>query len=464
MQQNRFSRRQFLALAGATAGSAFLLSACQVAAPSGGSESDGEGGGADDMVTIQVQSAWCAGGDCDIWTPAIEMFNEKYPNVEVEMIRVAVTPEDTMTALAGGTAPDVYHRYIGGFSELMARGVMFPLDDMLDQATDFDPDIYLGTQWDNGKWDGVTYGIPVLEGGAMPAMCWHKGLIEEIGGDPEAGPSSWPEMLEWSAKLNQYDANGNLTQAGYDPKDAYGFTVICWPIVFDENYITEDKQTFTFDSEKWVLGLETVAQFWTDAGVDQMAAFSQEWGYWTGYESSGFNNAKRAMITNGNWMPGAMKGVTDVTGVELETIGYGFHPNLNEGLKAVDFGTGHTLFMPNSTDAPQAGFNFMTHMTSVEIGLLEFEMRGAAMWSKPLLDAIDLSTIPGLEWFFDAPLEADRLWSPNEFLTPVQSQVENLWQRAFEETIFGAKSAEDALADINTELQQSLDEYWVTQS
>ena len=262
--------------------------------------------------------------------------------------------------------------------------------------------------------------------------------------------------------LNQYDDAGNLTQAGYDPKDAYGFTVIAWPVVFDENYITGDKRTFTFDSEKWAEGLELIAQFWTDAGVDKMQALSQEWGYWTGYESSGFGNAKRAMITNGNWMPGALRRTVDVTGVELDSIGYGFHPNLNEGLKAIDFGTGHTLFMPKDTDVAAEGLKFMTHMTSVEVGLLEFEIRAAAMWSKPLLDAIDLSSVPGLQWFFDAPEEADRLWSPNEFLTPVQSQVENLWGRAIEETIFGAKPAADALVDINTELQQSLDEYWET--
>ena len=126
-------------------------------------------------------------------------------------------------------------------------------------------------------------------------------------------------------------------------------------------------------------------------------------------------------------------------------------------------GTGHTLFMPRSTQVAEDALTFMIHMTSVEVGLIEFEIRAAAMWSKPLLDAIDLSSVPGLQWFFDAPLEADRLWSPSEFLTPVQSQVENLWQRAIEETIVGAKSAEDSLFDINAELQQSLDEYWETQ-
>ena len=193
MQKQRFSRREFLLLAGATGGAA-LLAACQPVPPAASGSGEGT---AVEPVTVAVQSGWCTGGDCDIWTPSIELFNEKYPHITIDMIRIGVNPEDTMTAVAGGTAPDIYHRYIGGFSELMARGVMLPLDDLIAGATDFDSDIYIGTQWHNGKWDFITYGIPVLEGGAMPAICWHKPHIAEFGGDPEVGPSSWMEMLEW---------------------------------------------------------------------------------------------------------------------------------------------------------------------------------------------------------------------------------------------------------------------------
>ena len=75
----------------------------------------------------------------------------------------------------------------------------------------------------------------------MPAICWHKHLIEEAGGDPELGPRTWPELLEMSRALLKFDDDGNLTQAGYDPKDAYAFTVIAWPVVFDENFISGDK-------------------------------------------------------------------------------------------------------------------------------------------------------------------------------------------------------------------------------
>jgi sn-glycerol 3-phosphate transport system substrate-binding protein len=416
-------------------------------------------------VTIDVQSGWCANAEagCDVWTPAIQMFNEQYPDITVELIATGVSPEDMMTAMAGGVAPDVYHFYVGGWTELMARGVMFPLDDLIDGADYFDPGIYLPPQWEYCQWDGKIYGIPVLEGGANPAFSWHKPLLEEIGADAENGPQNWEQVLDWAKKLNQYDEAGNLVRVGYDPLDAWGVTVLNWTMAFDAPYISGDKRTMLFDQGNWRQGLEAIAQLWQDAGVEKVAAFNQEWGYWTGYESSGFGNGKRAMITNGVWQPGDMKKTAGTTGIDPTTIGYTWHPCLNEGKKYVNFGQEHTLFMPKLTDAPGESFKFMAHMTSVEVNLLEFDIRGACMWSKPILEVLDLDSIPGLRWFFDAPSEADTLFNPGMVNTPIQTQVESLWRRAVEEAIYGAKTPEQALVDINAELQQSLDEYWEAQ-
>ena len=51
MQKNGFSRREFLSLAGATGGAAFLA-ACQAAAPA--AESGGGGDAAPEPVTVSV--------------------------------------------------------------------------------------------------------------------------------------------------------------------------------------------------------------------------------------------------------------------------------------------------------------------------------------------------------------------------------------------------------------------------
>ena len=74
MQKQGFSRRDFLSLAGATGGAA-LLAACQTVAPAADS------GAMDDAsmepVTVSVQSGWQTGSDSDVWTPCIELFDEK---------------------------------------------------------------------------------------------------------------------------------------------------------------------------------------------------------------------------------------------------------------------------------------------------------------------------------------------------------------------------------------------------
>ena len=45
------------------------------------------------------------------------------------------------------------------------------------------------------------------------------------------------------------------------------------------------------------------------------------------------------MIMDGTWMPGATRRVVEVTGVELDSVRYSFHPNLYEGLKAIVLST-----------------------------------------------------------------------------------------------------------------------------
>lgn len=464
MKQQTFSRRDFLRMAGGLAAGA-LAAGCQPLTPAVVETVAPATPLPPAPVKIEVQSGWCADpASCDIWTPAIKMFNEKYPDITVEFISTGASPEDMMAAMAGGVAPDVYHFYVGGWTELMARGVMFPLDDLIKAAKDyFDPGIYLEPQWEYCTWNGKIYGMPALEDGANPAFSWHKPLLQEIGADAENGPKSWAEVLEWAKKLNKYDDAGNLVRVGYDPRDACGVTVLNWTMAFDVPYISEDKKTMLFDQENWKIGLGIIAQFWQDAGVAKMEAFNQEWEYWTGGLNSGFANGKRAMITNGVWQPGELLR-RHADHLDVTTIGYGWQPCLNEGKKYVNFGQEHTLFMPKLTDQPEAGFKFMAHMTSVEVNKLEFEIRGACMWSKPIVEVLDLDSIPGLRWFFEAPNEADKLFSPNMVNTPIQTQVESLWTRAVEEAIYGAKTPEQALLDINSELQQSLDEYWEAQS
>ena len=415
-------------------------------------------------VKIAVQSGWMANpATGDIWTPAIKLFSEKNPKIGVEFTAVPGRVEDMLASMAGGVAPDVYHFYMAGWNEMMTKNIMLPLDDFIKAAGRdvFDPDIYLPVQWSYAQYKGKTYGMPALEGGANAAFSWHKPLIEKAGGDPEKGPRNWGEVATLAKKINKLDQSGNLELVGYDPLDAWGVTILNWTMAFDAPFISDDKKTMLLDQPNWLLGLQTISQFWWDVGPDKMDAFRQQWGLWTGGANSGFGNAKRAMITNGAWQPGELKR-KHADHLDVKTVGYAFHPCLNEGKKYINFGQAHTLFAPKLTKQPDAAFRFMAHMTSLEVNKIEFGIRGACMWSKQTATGIDTSSIPGLQWFFDAPTKADKSFTPDTY-APIMTQLETLWTRAAQESIYKKKAPKDALTAANQELQKALDEYWKTQ-
>jgi ABC-type glycerol-3-phosphate transport system substrate-binding protein len=415
-------------------------------------------------VKISAQSAWCADpATTDVWGPSIKLFKEKNPKIDVEFINVATAPEDVMTSMAGGTAADVVHFYSAGWNELLTKPVILPLDDMIKGADKaiFDESIFLKTQWDYCRYNGKIYAIPALEGGANPAFSWHKKLVADAGGDPEKGPKDWADVQAWAKKINKLDASGNLELVGYDPLDAWGVTILNWDMAFDAPMASDDGKKMLLDQPNWIQGLEILASFWWDAGPEKMASFNQQWGYWTGGANSGFGNAKRAMITNGTWQPGELMH-NHKDHLDLTQVGYGFHPCIT-GKKYVNFGQEHTLFAPKLTKQPDAAFRFMAHMASLDVNKIEFELRGACMWSTQTATGIDTSGIPGLQWFFDAPNQADKLWGPDTY-PPIMTQVEKYWTQAIQETIYKTKTAKQALTDANGVLQKALDEYWQTQA
>lgn len=411
-------------------------------------------------VTIKYQTVWNVGTPNDIVTPAVQMFNDKFgPNLKAELVAVPAVEASMLTAMAGGTAPDVYH-YGPDPTGLYARGVIQPLDDLIGGVSGFDPNIYLPEQWAGETWNGKKMGIPALEGSFLPAFIWNKKLVQEAGLDPEKPPTTWDEIRSWASKLTKKDTSGNIVQLGFDSLDAAGSLVQQWCQVADAAPIDQDKRKFSFDQEKLVKALELVATFWKDAGVEKVSSLAQQWAYWLGPANSGFGNGARALVLDGAWAPGQLKNVAKD---KTWQFGYTWAPCLtNPGKKFLAFG-GHREMMPKSCKIPAEAIKLMTYLTSLEVALKEFDVRGIACYSKPFVEKADLKRFAGLEWYFTAPKEASELWSLRNYSSPLGGQAQTLWNRATQEAIYGTKTAAQALKDINTELQKSLDDFYAAQ-
>jgi ABC-type glycerol-3-phosphate transport system substrate-binding protein len=413
-------------------------------------------------VTIKFQSGWYVGSATDTLTPAMKMFNDKYAtNIKGEIINLGTTTEDLLTAMAGGSANDIYHNYNFDATSLYARGTVLQIDDMINGNTiGFDPNMYLKSQWEAATYEGKTMAIPAFEGVSYPAFCWNKTLMKDVG-DPGTGEVTWEQIIDWSKKATKTDAKGNLTQIGLDPLDSCGAFLTTWSCVTDENYISDDKKKFLFGGNaKYEQALNHIAALWQNAGADKLTSLNQQYDYWTGGAKSGFANGARLMGLNGGWQPGELSTTQKDKSWEQ---GYTWMPTLTGKKKVIDFGSTHTLIIPKICKNPVEAFTLEAFMASLDVAMLEYGIRGIACWSKPFAAKADFSKYPGLDWFMKAPSDADEVRSPNADSAPTGDEANKLWNRAVQEVIYKQKPAAQALNDIQTELQKDLDAFWAAQ-
>lgn len=148
---------------------------------------------------------------------AIERFNQKYPNVKVE---VAIDPitngwgdyvTHVLSQFNAGNAYDVYGTAIETFRTFEERGMFIPLDDYIAKNasySDFDPSLFKYS-----SYQGKTYFVPIGWNNIM--INYNRALFRDAGVEyPKTW--TWDQFREVAKKLTKRDAAGNVTQYGYE--------------------------------------------------------------------------------------------------------------------------------------------------------------------------------------------------------------------------------------------------------
>ncbi len=132
----------------------------------------------------------------------IAMFNEEYPNIEVESTSVAFADvrKDLIARYAAGMSADVYQLNMPWGQELVDLGALEPLDALMEADVDFDKSALV--QEPMREVSGSSYMVP------MTAM--HFVLFCNLDHFEEAGlelPTTWEEMEAAAKKLTDPDNN-----------------------------------------------------------------------------------------------------------------------------------------------------------------------------------------------------------------------------------------------------------------
>lgn len=162
----------------------------------------------DGPVTIEL---WQhdSGGKVLGMASVIEGFNELYPDIEV--VQTVLPYDEYQTKIAAsvpaGTGPDVAMIYFGWAPLWSKSGFIAPLPDEI--QTILENDFAPFTQVT--KLKGAHYSVPTSIRNF--ALVYNTGLLAEAGWDRP--PDTWDEFVEAAKACTKYDANGNITQAGY---------------------------------------------------------------------------------------------------------------------------------------------------------------------------------------------------------------------------------------------------------
>ena len=117
----------------------------------------------------------------------LQLFKERVPDVNVELLEGATGTEKLQTLFAAGTPPDMLRQETPGMAYFASRGQLAALDPFLRRdrydLTDFFP-----AAWELWAWQGRHYGLPFL---GVRIVYFNRALATAAGG--KAPPATWKD-------------------------------------------------------------------------------------------------------------------------------------------------------------------------------------------------------------------------------------------------------------------------------
>ena len=188
---------------------------------------------------------------------AIRRFEAEHPDVKVKYVS-GIRKDDYAEWLAErfleGNEPDVFVVPGADFSLYAATGALAPLTQPLANDTDFSVDVYYPNMLDYGRWQGISYALPVE---AVPTLMFvNKTLLAKEGIPIPRNDWTWQDFLRICKMVTKdTDGDGRLDQFG-----VYDFD-------WRKAALTNDVQIFSADGKSanfTTQNMEEVLRFMTE--------------------------------------------------------------------------------------------------------------------------------------------------------------------------------------------------------
>ncbi|MCY9782646.1 extracellular solute-binding protein [Nocardiopsis sp. EMB25] len=411
---------------------ALLAAAC-----SGGSDGDGDSGSADAPETLTV---WRMGDATEAQTEFMntvaEQYQEQYPDTEVEVqwIPWGEFSQRFQTAIVSG-GPDVVEIGNDQVPTWANAGALYDVAELAEGWEERE-DILEGA-YANGTFDDAQYSVPWYSG--VRALWYNADWLRELGHEP---PQTWEELETVATDIEEeYGVPGFAAPTDF----MNGIASFVWSNGGDFATREGNEWVGRLDSEPTAEALEFYAGLTVD-GISPEACIGLTE---VDCAHADFVNREIGMFIDGPWARTQLEDINDEHADQWATAPI---PGA-EGM-APAFGGGSDLAVWNTTEHPEAAFDYITTLNSKENALPFNEvssmfptyadvLESEEFQNDPVLAGAATQATGDLRLFPDTPNWGHVQWE----LTTIQTAVARLAE---------GEDADDVLPELNEELTEAL--------
>ena len=386
------------------------------------------------LWTTRSDSAWIAA-----LREAIGVFRATRPYLTVEVTGGRDDFGDIVAGLGTGNGPDAIEP--GDLVPFAARGLLKPLDTLLSPATVSSAN-YLPAMWENGRWQGTTYGIPALDHGPELGLVWNTSLTATA-----TAPRTWDELYLFGQRLTRQDASGAIQSLGFDPLDGVGGLLDTARDVTGAPWFDAANGRVTLASAPYEEYLQGIATFYSKIGTDRIISFRQTHHLLTSSRQGAINEGKQVALLDGYWSVAEIARFAADASWRFE---FTWVPSSPPGTTIQRIG-GRVLGIPSAARYPDAAWELVVFLAGDTTNRLLCVRIGTCAMTRSFLASGAWSVHPGLAFYVDSLRSAARLVSRGS--NAVTGYAQAKWAQAITGVLTGRLSIKDALTAAQNAIQ-----------
>ncbi len=419
-------------------------------------------GGAEISGEIEI-GAKLADAD-EVATSRYDLFESMYPDVGVTFTEADFDPATFLASVQAGNPPDVVRLDRAVLGTYVANGALEPLDTCI---TDFSIDMsqYREAAVAAVTMDGQVYGIP--ESNDSRIILINDSVLEAADLTPEdIDTSDWEALSAVNEQLLQADG-GDITRIGFDPKLPEFLPL--WAAANGTTIISDDGLTSNLDDPLVAEALDYAVSLITAHGDAPT---------FTDFKTNGpggvdFFGAENQFAADTVGAFPMEQWYLNVLGDVSPDEGISFMPFKDRQGNNITFGTGSSLVIPATADNKEAACEYIKVVTSPDAWHAAAQARAdiraesgeaftGVYTANRIADERNFAEFvseesagayyPGVQLVLEVVDNAITL-PPNA----AGEEFTRIWQEAVQRVLNEGVSAQEALADADSEAQSAID-------